>query len=190
MQQVRSSTPADPEAAPGAAPAEGGQQRSPARTVLPALLMAGVLVVLVRVASFPLSNFDTYFHLRFGHEFLTGSWSLRHPGSVSSFATADWVPTQWLPQVVMAQTEEWFGLPGVAWLSGLFFLSLAVTVYWACRRQAEPTSPRCWSSSRWSPARRACRCGRSRSATSWCSSPPPCGSGPGTPDARRGSWSH
>jgi hypothetical protein len=100
--------------------------------------MAGVFLVLARLASFPLSNFDTYFHLRFGHEFLTGAWSLRDPGSVSTFATADWVPTQWLPQVVMAQTEEWFGLAGVAWLSGLQFLTLALTVYWACRRQAEP----------------------------------------------------
>jgi len=39
---------------------------------------------------------------------------------------------------VMAKTEDWFGLAGVAWLSGLLFLSLALAVYWACRRQAEP----------------------------------------------------
>ena len=57
---------------------------------------------------------------------------------MTSFATADWVPTQWLPQVVMAQVEDWFGLAGVAWLSGLQFLTLAVTLYWACRRHAEP----------------------------------------------------
>ena len=38
----------------------------------------------------------------------------------------------------MAKTEDWFGLAGVAWLSGLLFLSLALVVYWACRRQAEP----------------------------------------------------
>jgi hypothetical protein len=100
--------------------------------------MAGVAVRLVMLAAQPLDNLDTYFHLRFGHEFLTGSWSLRHPGSVSTFATAHWVPTQWLPEVVMAQTEEWFGLAGVAWLSGLLFLSLAVTVYVVCRRECEP----------------------------------------------------
>ena len=29
------------------------------------------------------------------------------------------MPTQWLPQIVMAQVEDWFGLAGVAWLSGL-----------------------------------------------------------------------
>ena len=38
----------------------------------------------------------------------------------------------------MAQTEDWFGLAGVAWLSGLLFLSLALAVYWACRRRSEP----------------------------------------------------
>ena len=42
-----------------------------------------------------------------------------HPGSPTSFGTNDWVPTQWLPQVVMAQPEDWFGLAGVAWLSGV-----------------------------------------------------------------------
>ena len=36
-----------------------------------------------RAVASPLSNTDTYFHLRFGEEFLHG-WSLRHPGSVST----------------------------------------------------------------------------------------------------------
>jgi len=99
------------------------------------LAVYGVLAV---ETAAPLHNHDTYFHLRFGHEFLTGHWSLRDPGSVTTFATADWVPTQWLPEVVMAQTEEWFGLAGVAWLAGLLFLTLALAVYWACRREAEP----------------------------------------------------
>ena len=38
----------------------------------------------------------------------------REHSTVSTFATADWVPTQWLPEVVMAQLEEWFGLPVAA----------------------------------------------------------------------------
>src|SRR4051812_25310640 len=54
-------------------------------------VVAGALVVL---AAQRLQNTDTYFHLRFGHEFLTGGWSLRDPGSVSTLATAHWVPTQ------------------------------------------------------------------------------------------------
>ena len=104
-------------------------RRSPARTLLPFALLVVTLGALVRTASLPLGNNDTFFHLRFGHEFLSGAWSLRHPGSVTTFATADWLPTQWLPQVVMAQFEEWFGLPGVAWLAGLHFLTLALTLW-------------------------------------------------------------
>lgn len=108
------------------------------RRVLPHLLLLGVFAALVRLAAVPLNNGDTYFHLRFGHEFLDGGWSLREPGSVSSFGTASWSPTQWLPQIVMAKTEDWFGLPGVAWLSGLLFVTLATTYYAAARRWSDP----------------------------------------------------
>src|SRR3954464_6718714 len=88
-----------------------------ARTVLAGLVVVGILVTLVADCARTLSNTDTYFHLRFGQEFLHG-WSLRHPGSVTTFATRDWVPTQWLSEIVMARTEDWFGLAGVAWVSG------------------------------------------------------------------------
>jgi hypothetical protein len=93
-------------------------------------------VVMVREAATPLSNPDTYFHLRFGSEFLH-HWSLRDPGHVTSWATADWVPTQWLPQEVMARLEATFGLPGVAWYAGLQFVALTVTLYLAARRWAD-----------------------------------------------------
>ena len=100
--------------------------------------MLGVFALLTNHAKDPLTNTDTYFHLRFGHEFLTGNWSLSDPGSVTTFGTNDWVPTQWLPQVVMAQLEDWFGLAGVAWLSGLIYLSLAFTLWVVARRHASP----------------------------------------------------
>ena len=48
------------------------------------------------------------------------------------------MPTQWLPQIVMAQVEDWFGLAGVAWLSGLIYLALAVTLWTIARRHASP----------------------------------------------------
>jgi hypothetical protein len=108
------------------------------RWVLPVSVLGGVFAVLTRAASRPLSNFDTYFHLRFGAEFLEGDWRLRDPGSVTSFGTADWVPTQWLPEMVMAKFEAWFGLAGVAWLSGLLFLALALIVYTVARRRSDP----------------------------------------------------
>ncbi len=107
------------------------------RSALPWLVLAGILVSLVANTARPLTNTDTYFHLRFGHEFLNG-WSLRHPGSVSTFATADWVPTQWLSEVAMAKTEDWFGLAGVAWLSGLLQVLLFLGVYAAVRGRADP----------------------------------------------------
>ena len=108
------------------------------RWIVPLALLTGIFLLMVRLAARPLGNYDTYFHLRFGHEFVTGAWSVDDPGSVSSFATADWVPTQWLPQVTMARFESWFGLAGVAWLSGLLFLTLALTYYVVARRLADP----------------------------------------------------
>jgi hypothetical protein len=92
---------------------------------------------MVRFAATPLANPDTYFHLRFGSEFLDG-WPLRHPGSVSSFATAPWVPTQWLPEIAMAKTEQWFGLAGVAWLLGLVLVALLASLYLTSRRWIGP----------------------------------------------------
>lgn len=106
------------------------------RTAIPLAMFAVALVAMVRTAAAPLSNPDTFFHLRFGQEFL-GDWSLRDPGHVTTWATADWVPTQWLPQEVMAQAEDWFGLPGVAWLAGLQFVLLTLTFYLAARRWAD-----------------------------------------------------
>jgi hypothetical protein len=100
-------------------------------------LFLALLLVVVRIAAAPLANTDTYFHLRFGREFLNG-WSLRHPGSVSSFATASWKPTQWLPEIVMAKTEGWFGLAGVAWLLGLMLVGLLVSLYLVARYRAGP----------------------------------------------------
>ena len=107
------------------------------RLVLTVALYGALLVLLVRVAALPLSNTDTYFHLRFGAEFLH-HWSLWHPGSVSTFATSSWLPTQWLPEVVMAWLEQTFGLAGVAWLFGVLLVSLFSTLYLVARRWVDP----------------------------------------------------
>ncbi|MFZ2016164.1 MAG: hypothetical protein WAV00_20280, partial [Nocardioides sp.] len=110
-----------------------------ARLVVPLLVLVGTLVALVVNTARPLTNTDTYFHLRFGEEFL-GPWSLRHPGSVSTFATRPWVPTQWLSEIVMARTEQWFGLAGLAFLSGLLEIALLVALYVVARRRADAWS--------------------------------------------------
>jgi hypothetical protein len=104
--------------------------------LVPYVLVFGLFAILTVTAAQPLTNGDTYFHLRFGQEFLAGDWSLTDPGSVTTFGTSGWVPTQWLPQVVMAQFEDWWGLAGVAWLSGLLYLSLAFVVWLVARRHA------------------------------------------------------
>jgi hypothetical protein len=106
------------------------------RTAIPLAMFAVALVAMMRTAAAPLSNPDTFFHLRFGHEFL-GDWSLRSPGHVTTWATGEWVPTQWLPQAVMGQAEDWLGLPAVAWLAGLQFVALTLTFYLAARRWAD-----------------------------------------------------
>jgi hypothetical protein len=101
--------------------------------------LATLFVVLARVTvrmAMPLDNTDTWFHLRIGRELL-GPWSLRHPGQLSSFGDAAWLPTQWSTEMVMAQFERWFGLPGVAWLFGALCLALLVGLYVVCRGQAE-----------------------------------------------------
>jgi hypothetical protein len=100
-------------------------------------VLLGTLISLVANCAHPLTNTDTYFHLRFGEEFLHG-WSLRHPGSVSTFATRDWVPTQWLSEIAMTRVEQWFGLSGLAWFSGLLQILLFLGVYAAVRDRAEP----------------------------------------------------
>ena len=108
-----------------------------ARAVLPYLLLGGTALAMIGTCAAPLGNGDTYFHLRLGQEFLDG-WSLRHPGSVTTFGTRPWVPTQWLPEMVMAQAQRWGGLPAVAWLSGLQQALLLFTVYVCSRRWAAP----------------------------------------------------
>ena len=57
---------------------------------------------------------------------------------MSTFATRDWVPTQWLSEIVMTRTEQWFGLGGLAWFSGLLEILLFLGVYAAVRGRAEP----------------------------------------------------
>lgn len=107
------------------------------RKVVPLLVVAGTIAALARVAARPLSNFDTYFHLRFGAEFRSGAWSLTSPGHVSSLEHRHWVPTQWLSEVTMAQFERWFGLAGVAWLAGALFCALLLAMYFAARPRAD-----------------------------------------------------
>lgn len=106
-------------------------------TVRHAAPLVGVVFLVglaVRQARGPLDNDDTFFHLRYGAELLQG-WSLGDPGSVTGYATRDWVPTQWLAQVAMAKVEELGGLAAVSWATGLVFVVYAVALYLAARQE-------------------------------------------------------
>jgi hypothetical protein len=105
--------------------------------LVPVALFAVLLLIVVEKVSAPLGNADTWFHLRFGAEFW-GHWSLTDPGSVSTFGTRHWVPTQWLGEMVMYSFDRAFGLPGVAWLAGALVLAYATAIYLVSRRRAEP----------------------------------------------------
>jgi hypothetical protein len=124
-----------------ASPSPGGRTKEPAspggstsRTVISLVALLAVMAWVTARAALPLDNTDTWFHLRIGRELL-GPWSLRHPGELSSFGDVSWLPTQWSTQIVAAQFERWFGLPGVAWLFGALILALVVLLYVTCRRQ-------------------------------------------------------
>ncbi len=114
--------------------------RRPVGRVTSVAALLGLAILLVRItvhAGQPLSNSDTWFHLRIGHE-LWGPWSLSHPGALSSFATTPWIPTQWSTEMLAAKLEDWFGLPGVAWLFGLVYVLFILIVYANSRHRADP----------------------------------------------------
>jgi len=107
------------------------------RRVLPVAAVAILLGALVRAQSRPPLAADGYFHLRMGHELL-GGWSIRDPGHLSPFDSADWLPTQWLAQVGMATVEDRAGLAGLMWVAGILVLVLALATYVCCRITTAP----------------------------------------------------
>lgn len=104
-------------------------------------LVAGALAVgvfllglsMVFIAARPVGDPDTWWHLVMGHAYLDGT-SVRHPGPMSPFGTADWYSRDWLTQVMMALADDAFGLPGVAWLHGVALVGLYVVCFRLCRR--------------------------------------------------------
>lgn len=107
------------------------------RRVVPMVVLAGCLVVLVRLQRVPAVGSDAWLHLRMGQEFRDG-WSLTHPGHLGVFDTATWYPTQWASQIGMSWMDSRFGIAGVIWLSGVFVILLPVVLYLSCRRHAAP----------------------------------------------------
>lgn len=90
---------------------------------------------LVRWATRQQVNADTYFHLTLGGQFLD-HWAPWNPDSVTPYASREWLPSQWLSQLVMASVERNSGLQGVVWLSGATMIIYAVVILRAARREA------------------------------------------------------
>lgn len=121
-------------------PRPSGVVKKGDRPRLPEVLLGALMVALfllslsmVLVATQPLGDPDTWWHLVMGHAYLEGT-SVRHPGPMSPFGTEDWRSRDWLAQVVMALFDDAFGLPGVAWLHGLALATLLVVCFRLCRR--------------------------------------------------------
>jgi hypothetical protein len=102
---------------------------------MPFAIVFGALAWIAQKSASPISDPDDWWHLRLGND-LIHQRSLAPPSHWSSFATASWVPTEPLPEVVSAYVDRWLGLPGLAWLLGLTAMLVAVTVQLTNRREA------------------------------------------------------
>jgi hypothetical protein len=107
------------------------------RRVLPLVILAALLGHLVRDQRTPSAFSDTWFHLRFGREFLE-SWSVSAPGHLTIYDTAHWIPTQWLSQEAMALVADRAGVTGVVWSASVLVMVLVGCLYVACRQSAAP----------------------------------------------------
>lgn len=107
------------------------------RRVLPLGCLALVLAFIARGQFMPHVAADTWFHLRIGREFVDG-WSISAPGNLGVYDSADWIPTQWLSQMGMAQLESLGGIAAVIWISGTLAMLVTILVYTACRPAASP----------------------------------------------------
>jgi hypothetical protein len=105
---------------------------------MPLMALVLLLFVAARHAAAPIRDPDAWWHLRVGRELWSGNWTLTDTGSMSMFATEDWIPRDWIPQLVASKFEAWFGLPGVAWLYGAALVTFVACGYFVCRRQADP----------------------------------------------------
>lgn len=96
-----------------------------------------LLVVVLKQALLPLTDPDSFWHLRLGATLLD-SGSLTTPSEWNVRGGPPWVLTQWLPEVVASAAESRIGLWAVVWLFAASLLALVVIVYLLCRRSAEP----------------------------------------------------
>jgi hypothetical protein len=116
---------------------EGVDEHSPlVPRWMPFLFVLGLIGVIARQGFRPISDPDTWWHLRLGDE-IWHTWNFTDPAPWTRFATEHWVTTQWLPEVVASRFERLFGLAGVVWLVCAGFVSITVVLYLVCRRESD-----------------------------------------------------
>jgi hypothetical protein len=101
----------------------------------PLAILAAALAWITAKAAGRIDDPDDWWHLRLGND-LIHQHSLAAPDHWSSFADRSWVPTEPLPEIVSALVDRWLGLPGLAWLFGLFLLLVTISLYVLNRQRA------------------------------------------------------
>jgi hypothetical protein len=96
--------------------------------LLPAVLVALAPLVLTR----PVGDPSPWLHLRVG-QFLRQGGGFGLPDPWAPFVTHAYVPTQWLPSVVVSALTDRFGLGAVVWSRDLGIVALFAVVYLAVR---------------------------------------------------------
>lgn len=83
----------------------------------------------------PVADPDAYWHVRAG-QLLAADWQFVRTDTLSASSEMPWISNQWLPQLIMAKAYEWWGLPGVAWLTSVGVVLVLVAIWLVCRRRA------------------------------------------------------
>ena len=96
--------------------------------LLPAVAVALAPIVLTR----PVGDPSPWLHLRVG-QFLRDGGEFGLPDPWAPFVTHAYVPTQWLPSVVVSALTDRFGLGAVVWARDLGIVALFAVVYLAVR---------------------------------------------------------
>lgn len=123
-----------------AAPAGSAEERSGYSVIpgwLPFGLMGVFLAAVARQGVQAISDPDTFWHLRLGHDILDTRSVKTVTGPWSSLSDQPWVPTQWLTEAVLAFAEDVGGLPAVAWLFTIALLVLVLLVHQLARQGSD-----------------------------------------------------
>lgn len=134
---------ADRTFAPSKLPAQersgGVTSRAPGARPWLAITMATIVVSIgVLIGVRPVSDPSPWMHLKIG-AFLLDGGRFDLPDPWASFASKQYIPTEWLPAVVGQEIYQAFGLPGIAWMRCAGVLGLLSALVWSARRSADAT---------------------------------------------------